>query len=485
MVLLRKLLLALTRRMLEDKGWQGRDRKHLRADLEDGELEDAATPEAFGYEGEGNMEVCRKSDKYIRQERKRRNFMCLAEWQKDEKGKESMEAQSSAIGAMQYHSRGRRSDHSGNFPRFKPGTRGSNMHIFGHPHSNLSPGLMAPTRPLMPRGMRGPVNQFGVPLGMPTPIQFQEALMQEQMMMSNHALHMGVNGHPSFNADVPPYPLFGMDYFGARPRGMMHLQPNGPGMVPPINCFGAFENTNRVQRPIFGVGRSVGRGSCANIGGRRGSFARNGFGRPAAWSSTPFDMPALGRGRGRSQLESLSRGHEQSINTQRVQFSVEEGLRYEVPIIDVNNADKMKQDGRKTWNPMESENIASSKNTNATQQESDSGNIERNGPSSASLSVVKTYSISNMTNSSIEDDGKTTVSNMLQASTNMIKLGVPVQRSRALSVGGLPESTPLSVVIEAFEKQGKIMDVKKEKEDVFIITFSTLLEAVSAKRLLH
>lgn len=28
--------------------------------------------------------------------------------------------------------------------------------------------------------------------------------------------------------------------------------------------------------------------------------------------------------------------------------------------------------------------------------------------------------------------------------------------SRVLTVGGLPEGTPLSIVIEAFEKQGKI-----------------------------
>ncbi|XP_057849744.1 uncharacterized protein LOC131060522 isoform X1 [Cryptomeria japonica] len=498
---------------LEDKGWQGRDRKHLRADLEDGELEDAAMPEPFDHEGEANTEACRISDKCIGQERKRRNFKFLSEWQRDEKEKESMEAQSTATLSMQNHLRG--SSFGGKrlmgtvnvfstktYSCWPAGTRGSNMHVFGHPHGNLGPGVMAPTRPLMPRGLHGPVNQFGVPLGMLTPIQFQEALMQEQMMMSNHALHLGVNGRPSFNMDVPPYPFVGMDYFGARPRGMMHIQPHGPGMVPPINYLGSFENTSRIQRPIFGVGRNLGRGSYANMGGRGGSFARNGFGRPASWPSNPFDMPSAGRGRGRGQIDPLSLRHEQSLNAQRIQVRVEDmaGLGHEVLITDVNNADKMQQDARKTLNPIESDNNVNSKNsnTNNAQQQSNSENIDKSGPHSASNGTVKNRSISNITKSSIEDDGKTTVSSMLPAftsnsreagpgATNMIKLGTPVQRSRVLSVGGLPEGTPLSVVIEAFEKQGKIMqDVKKEeKEDLFTITFSTLLEAVSAKRLLH
>ena len=44
------------------------------------------------------------------------------------------------------------------------------MHMFGLPHANLAPCLMGPTRPLMPRGLGGPLHQFGGPLGMPTSV---------------------------------------------------------------------------------------------------------------------------------------------------------------------------------------------------------------------------------------------------------------------------------------------------------------------------
>ena len=50
------------------------------------------------------------------------------------------------------------------------GCRGPDMHMFGLPHANLAPCLMGPTRPLMPRGLGGPLHQFGGPLGMPTSV---------------------------------------------------------------------------------------------------------------------------------------------------------------------------------------------------------------------------------------------------------------------------------------------------------------------------
>lgn len=40
------------------------------------------------------------------------------------------------------------------------------MHMFGLAHANLAPCLMGPTRPLMPRGLGGPLHHFGGPLGM-------------------------------------------------------------------------------------------------------------------------------------------------------------------------------------------------------------------------------------------------------------------------------------------------------------------------------
>ncbi|XP_024388035.1 uncharacterized protein [Physcomitrium patens] len=69
---------------------------------------------------------------------------------------------------------------------------------------------------------------------------------------------------------------------------------------------------------------------------------------------------------------------------------------------------------------------------------------------------------------------------------NLIRLGGPVTKSRVLSVSGFPENTSMAVVVEAFEKQGKILDFKKdEKGNAFRITFSSVDEAVSAKRSLH
>jgi hypothetical protein len=72
------------------------------------------------------------------------------------------------------------------------------------------------------------------------------------------------------------------------------------------------------------------------------------------------------------------------------------------------------------------------------------------------------------------------------AGNHLIQLGGPVTKSRVLSVSGFPENTSMAVVVEAFEKQGKVLDFKKdEKGNAFHITFSNVSEAVSAKRSLH
>ncbi|KAG0574767.1 hypothetical protein KC19_VG289300 [Ceratodon purpureus] len=72
------------------------------------------------------------------------------------------------------------------------------------------------------------------------------------------------------------------------------------------------------------------------------------------------------------------------------------------------------------------------------------------------------------------------------AGNNLIQLGGPVITSRVLSVSGFPENTSMAAVVEAFEKQGKILDFRKdENENAFLITFSSMAEAISAKRYLH
>lgn len=429
-------------------------------------------PEAFNFEALGKMEVSRASEECIGKERKKRNFEYASEWKTVVKGKESKEAWLTIRTARQNRARGRQLDCSGSFAIGKPGCRGPDMHMFGLPHANLAPCLMGPTRPLMPRGLGGPLHQFGGPLGMPTSIQFQDALLQEQIMMSNHQIQLGMPRprHPPFNIDVPPAHLFAdVDCFGPGPRSMMQIQPHGPNMVPPINYIGALDNIGWGQRPISGAGRSLGRGSCSNIGGRGGSFPRNGFGRPATWPSSPIDMQAIGRGRGPGrQVE-----HDEVKNSQVGQFRVElmVGVGQKMPVV-VSKADKIGQGKRMKWNPMKTKNTASGENTSDAQQQSDG---QKTNAEDYGNFVVS--SMSYATNKSQEAGPST---------ANMIQLGGPVQRSRVLTVGGLPEGTPLSIVIEAFEKQGKIEDVmKREKGDAFTITFSTLHEAVSAKRLLH
>jgi hypothetical protein len=458
---------------LDYKGCQVGAKKHLRADLEDGELDDAAMPEAFNYEALGNMEVSRASEECIGKERKKRNFEYASEWKTVVKGKESKEAWLTIRTARQNRARGRQLDYSGSFAKGKPaGCRGPNMHMFGLPHANLAPCFIGPTRPLMPRGLGGPLHHFGGPLGMSASIQFQDAVLQEQIMMSNHPIQLGMPGprHPPFNIDVPPAQLFAdVDYFGPGPRGMMHIQPHGPNMVPPVNCISALDNTGRGQRSISGAGRSLGRGSCSNIGGRGCSFPRNGFGRPATWPSSPIDIQAISRGRGQGRQLELDEVKNSQVGQFRVGLMV--GVGQKMPV-DVNKADKIVQGKRMKWNPMKIKNTTSVENTSDARQLSDG---QKTSAEDYGNSVVS--SMSQATNKSQE---------AVPSTANMIQLGGPVQRSRVLTVGGLPEGTPLSIVIEAFEKQGKIEDVRKrERGDAFTITFSTLHEAVSAKRLLH
>lgn len=203
--------------------------------------------------------------------------------------------------------------------------------------------------------------------------------------------------------------------------------------------------------------------------GRGGSFPRNGFGRPTTWPSSPIDMQAIGRGRGRGHQQEPDKVKNSEVGRFRVELMV--GVGQKIPV-DVNKAEKIGQGKRMKWNPMETKNTAGGKNTSDAQQRSDPQ--KTSGEDYAKSVVLRTLQA---TNNSREAEPNT---------VNMIQLGGPVQRSRVLTVGGLPEGTPLSIVIEAFEKQGKIEDVKKrQRGDAFTITFSTLHEAVSAKRLLH
>lgn len=459
--------------ILDYKGSQVGAKKHLRADLEDGELDDTAMPEGFNHEALGNMEVSRASEECIGKERKKRNFEHDSECQTVVKGKESKETLLTIRTARQNRPRGRQSDYSANFAKGKPaGCRGPDMHMFGFPHANLAPCLMGPTRPLMPRGLGGPLHHFGGPLGMSASIQFQDALLQEQIMMSNHPMQLGMPGprHPPFNINVPPAHLFAdVDYFGPGPRGMMHIQPRGPNMVPPVNCVGALDNTGWGQMSMSGAGRSLLQGPCSNIGGRGGSFPRNGFGRAATWPSSPIDIQAIGRGRGRGFQAELDEVKNSQVGQFRLELMV--GVGQKIPV-DVNKADKIVQGKRVKWIPMKTRNTTSGENTSDARQLSD---CQKTSGEDCGNSVVS--SMSQATNKSQEAGPST---------ANMVQLGGPVQRSRVLTVGGLPEGTPLSIVIEAFENQGKIEDVKKrERGDAFTITFSTLHEAVSAKRLLH
>eukprot|EP01018_Ginkgo_biloba_P027284 Gb_18652 [translate_table: standard] len=434
-------------------------------------------PEAFNYEAEGNVEVCKVNDG-IGHERKKRNFQFVADWQLDVKESERKETQSTTSVLRQNRPRGRQSDHIGSFLKGRPGGRGSNIHISGLTHTNPTPGIMGPTRPLMLSGMRGqiPLHHFGGPLGMSAPIQFQEALAQEQILRSHHAMQLGIAGplHPPFSMDVPPvHPFVGMDYFGPGPRGMMHLQLHGSNMVPPINFIGSIDNSGRVPRPVFGAGRSLGRGSCANIGGRVGSVSRNGFSRPGAWSSNAVDVHTAGRGRGRGRQMPFSLGANQSKICQESQHRVDQIVGHEMQSIDASKVDELGQSERTEWNSMGGENMAGlnalhdGRNVNNDRERSESEKIQKNALLPGSENYATNSSGSNITKENI-DDGKYSISGMPQASassrreagsatTNLIQLGGPVQRSRVLTVGGLPKGTPLSTVVEAFEKQGKIM----------------------------
>ena len=65
------------------------------------------------------------------------------------------------------------------------------------------------------------------------------------------------------------------------------------------------------------------------------------------------------------------------------------GLRHKVPIIDVNNADKMQQDARKPQDLIESDHKVSCRST-IKSQESNSENIDKSGPQSTFNDTVKT-----------------------------------------------------------------------------------------------
>lgn len=329
-------------------------------------------------------------------------------------------------------------------------------------------------------------------------------------------------------------PMIGLDLIGGQVQashGMLHLQAQTPDSGPQINF----------PRPLEGFGARAPQGTDFSTvrGGRGGSVLnqpnnrdRTAAGRQLnAWSPSPavqhevLNMPAS---RGRAQYQ----GRGQVISTHWAEppvGGIPTGFPSPLGVIShtvpINGSPGIAPGGvvalgapkRQGSLPMMTPNNTAANREITNMKKVDSrprsdgtwrtnggnrGSDYNNGTLSSSLrndsGVRSNGSPGSQTNRRSRENGMdrrhsskpaslpSAGNGMGNVGNNLIQLGGPVTKSSVLSVSGFPESTSMAVVVEAFEKQGKILDFRKdEKGNAFHITFSSVAEAVSTKRKLH
>ncbi|BBN04887.1 hypothetical protein MPTK1_3g08560 [Marchantia polymorpha subsp. ruderalis] len=521
-------------------------RKHRKADLEDGELDDAAMPEGSDNEAEGNADDDDENEN-DRRERKRRKDRFAPERLSENSDRKERESFTSIAG-RQHRSRGsteRPLERSGGFS--KAGNAGvrSVMQVGGFGRAaNMAPGIMGPGRPLVPldpatlplrpmgRGFMGPL--AGIQMANRTNMHLQEVMaVQEHMLRSHHYMQQlahanaaGRGRHPLAGPVAGPgmRPMPGMEFGGQFPQGMMHLQAC-PDLTAQMNFVGPVDAFSRNTRAAYG-GRGPG-GMFGQVAGRMGSSQRNGMGRQNSWGSSTVQNGELlavgGRGQGRGQVAGpiWSDPHvmAQAAAAQGVQAQGI-GVGETVNMVQARGADvmtmgpaKARQSSQTIGHLSESQRVlkraepvgklepdgtwrvdgeCGSRNGAPQKKEKDLKNVMSSTSGAGNkrereLGREKESStnLSNASKNVLTPQGHG-LSNGSASASNLIQLGGPVQKSRVLTVSGLPDNTSMSVVVDAFEKQGKVTDFRKEdRGDAFTITFASVSEAISAQRHLH
>ncbi|KAL3695867.1 hypothetical protein R1sor_009943 [Riccia sorocarpa] len=494
---------------LEGKVEEAR-RKHRKADLEDGELDDAAMPEGSNREAEADPDD-EKEYGNDRLEKKRRKDRFAAERQSENyQGKERESTSlTSGPGFMQ----------NGMFSRA----------------ASMAPGIMGPGRPLLPldlsplqqmgRGFVGPVNSVQM-MHLQEAVAVQEQMLRSHQMMQQLAhVHAGGRGrHPMAGGPVGcplPSPMLGIEFGGRLPQGLMHLQSASPDLFGQMNFVGPGDAYSRSLR-AESVDRVMA-GRLGQEGTRMISSPRSVIGRQNQWAANGDVVPTEGaRGKGRGQVPPPIWGDRHGVMPPAVVAQANGGqslgVGQSVNIGQARSAHVMGAGQAKARQGAVSMGHGNHNPQRAPERAKAPGRVERDGTWKASRDratrsdAAKTKENDLRTSSAVasgnkreragghENDSESIsipsrsvltpqyqgVSNGSASTSNLIQLGGPVQKSRVLTVSGLPVNTSMSLVVEAFEKLGKIMDFKKEERgDAFTITFATISEAISAQRHLH
>ncbi|KAI5075105.1 hypothetical protein GOP47_0009181 [Adiantum capillus-veneris] len=492
-------------------------------DLEDGELDETAVPQNYALTAEEEV-----NDQISGREKKRKLESSGTERHIDGYFVKQV-AETGDLAEKQHQSLGsdKAMEHFAGLAY--AGGRGMGLRMIGLGQGSLAPGIMGPGRPLMPIGIGSlaqGLNPFGglIQHGRPQ-VHLQEILAHEHLLRT-HALQMVQE--TLANAMQSPLtrplgaasfqPFVGYDFPGPRSHAPKHFPRSLPDLV--MGPMGSFA---RGQRPNLPAGRS---GVPSKVGGHADTSFYNGMGRQFGWpaGSGPSDAFKQGRGRGREFRTGLwgdvaesfgpmpggliPAGHPRAMmhsaaplnlrhlnpddtiycQTSRVAIQAENDLlhngfdaRWKI------EKERLLRNGlpnlRAPGNPMVRGNSSSGKES--VKDNGKDGEIKppRSLDSSKTGSLAARLGLPSQAQLAASSNPN---SAEVPVASNVIKLHQPVRKSRILIVSGLPDDTPISTVVEVFEKLGKITDFKKSaKGDVFTISYSSETEAVTAKRNLH
>ncbi|KAJ7563438.1 hypothetical protein O6H91_03G110100 [Diphasiastrum complanatum] len=497
-------------------------KKHFKAELEDGELVELATmPEGSDYEAVRSSDND-KDDAGTIHEKKRRKYRFFSERQFD--GPEHHDRKellsNGYVTGRQFRGRGRPMERAGGFLPHVGGGRGMNVPMPGFGSPNFGQGVMGPERPpLVPLDLFAQVplphmgHGFMAPPGGFTPpgrpdFPLSDAIVQEQLLqcqrMAQHIAQLGGPGigRPQLTRPIGAaslHPFVGLEFMGPG-QGMMQLPPQGQDIS--SNNFG------RGQRTNFGEGRGSMPGTAVSLPAPRngrlgwvpsqmaGNLHPRGRGQNRSHPTSPV-WPSVGDnvvvgGPMSMDASQPNYGHASAPGGQMLNM----GDTYGPATLNAHTRPSPQFHGG--VRPTPAPRVNGSHGVGERFQRN--GYVHNPRPEASSAPAkpadLKGMNMANAKNekqqrvSSAAVSGTTSRGNGAainsSASSNLIHLSAPVLKSRVLTVCGLPENTPMSMVVETFEKQGKMMDFRKnEKGDVFTITFSNVMEAVSAKRHLH
>ncbi|MCO5598017.1 hypothetical protein L7F22_052106 [Adiantum nelumboides] len=380
------------------------------------------------------------------------------------------------------------------------GSRGMGLRMIGLGQGSLAPGIMGPGRPLMPIGMGSLAqgfNPFGglIQHGRPQ-VHLQEVLAQEHLLRA-HALQLAQEtlatairspltcplGAAAFQ------PFVGYDVPGPRSHSPKHFLRPMPDLV--MGPMGSFA---RGQRPSLPAGRA---GLTNKVGGQADTSVYNGIGRQFGWPGGLGPNEALKRscGRGRDFCTGLwgdvaecfghkpggvvPGGHSRPLMHSVAQLS----LRHLNPdntlfcqtspgVIQAEN-ELLHNGFDARWKIEKERRLRSGLSSLRTPDNSivrgntleggrqSTNNSEKDGEIKLPRSQDRLKTSSLATRLGPPAHSKVTTSNKpysaeVPVASNVIKLHQPVRKSRILKVSGLPEDTPISTVVEVFEKLGKI-----------------------------